>query len=53
MRAAEDGLKIYGAAKGLSEVGSASTAGVRSAHQVASPMLAPLQVFVNDTEPIA
>ncbi len=40
MRVAEDGLKIYGTAKGLYEASSAIATGIRSAYQVASPMLA-------------
>lgn len=40
VRAAEQGLKIYGTARGLYEAGSAIYGGLRSAYQVASPMLA-------------
>ena len=40
LRAAEGGLKIYGTAKGLYDAGSALATGIRSAYQVASPMLA-------------
>ena len=40
LRVAESGLKIYGTAKGLYDAGSALATGIRSAYQVASPMLA-------------
>ena len=40
LRAVEGGLKIYGTARGLYEAGSALAAGLRSAYQVAGPMLA-------------
>ena len=40
IRAAEGGLKIYGTAHGLYEAGSALAAGLRSAYQVAGPVLA-------------
>ena len=40
IRAAEDGLKIYGTARGLYEAGSALATGLRGAYQVAAPMLA-------------
>ena len=40
LRRAEGGLKIYGTAKGLYDAGSALATGIRSAYQVASPMLA-------------
>ena len=40
VRAAEQGLKIYGTARGLYEAGSALATGVRSAYQVAAPVLA-------------
>jgi hypothetical protein len=40
IRAAEGGLKIYGTARGLYEAGSALASGMRSAYQVAGPMLA-------------
>ena len=41
-RVAEQGLKIYGTARGIYEAGSAIASGVRSAYQIASPMLAML-----------
>ena len=41
-RMAENGLKLYGTAKGLYDAGSAIASGLRSAYQVASPMLAML-----------
>ena len=40
IRVAEGGLKIYGTARGLYEAGSALATGLRSAYQVAGPMLA-------------
>ena len=40
IRAAEQGLQIYGAAKGLYEAGSALAGGVRTAYSVAAPLLA-------------
>ena len=40
VRAAEQGLKIYGTARGLYEAGSTLAAGVRGAYQVAAPVLA-------------
>jgi hypothetical protein len=40
LRAVEGGLKIYGTARGLYEAGSALATGLRSAYQVAGPMLA-------------
>ena len=40
VKAVEGGLKIYGKARGLYEAGSALATGVRSAYQVAGPMLA-------------
>ena len=40
VKAVEDGLKIYGTARGLYEAGTALASGVRSAYQVAAPMLA-------------
>ena len=40
VRIADEGLKIYGTARGLYEVGSALATGIRGAYQVASPMLA-------------
>ena len=40
VRAAEQGLKIYGTARGLYEAGSALATGIRSAYQVAAPALA-------------
>ena len=42
IRAAEQGLQLYGTAKGLYEAGSAIAGGVRSAYQVAAPLLAML-----------
>ena len=41
-KAVEQGLKIYGTARGVWEAGSAIASGVRSAYQIASPMLAML-----------
>ena len=40
IKAAEGGLRIYSTARGLYEAGSALATGIRSAYQVASPMLA-------------
>ena len=40
IKAVEGGLKIYGTARGLYEAGSALATGLRSAYQVAGPMLA-------------
>ena len=40
IKAVEGGLNIYGTARGLYEAGSALAPGVRSAYQVAGPMLA-------------
>ena len=40
IKAVEGGLKIYGTVRGLNEAGSALATGLRSAYQVASPMLA-------------
>ena len=40
IRATEQGLQIYGVAKGVYEAGSAIAGGVRSAYQVAAPLLA-------------
>ena len=39
---ADQGLKIYGTAKGLYEAGSAIASAVSSGYQVAAPMLAML-----------
>ena len=36
----DNGLKIYGTARGLYEAGTAIATGIRSAYQIASPMLA-------------
>ena len=40
IRAAEQGLQIYGTVKGLYEAGSALAGGIRSAYSVAAPLLA-------------
>ena len=40
LRAADQGLKMYGTARGIWEAGSAIATGLRSAYQVASPVLA-------------
>ena len=40
IKAVEGGLKIYGTARGLYEAGSALATGLRSAYQVAGPVLA-------------
>ncbi len=40
LRAADQGLKMYGTARGIWEAGSAIAGGLRSAYQVASPVLA-------------
>ena len=42
VRVAEQGLKIWGTAQGLYQAGSALATGVRSAYQVAAPLLAAL-----------
>ncbi len=42
VRVAEQGLKLYGTARGLYEAGSAAMTGVRSAYQLAGPALAML-----------
>ena len=40
LRYADQGLKIYGTAKGLYEAGSALAGAVSSGYQMAAPMLA-------------
>ena len=40
IKTVEGGLKIYGTARGLYEAGSALATGLRSAYQLAGPMLA-------------
>ena len=40
LKVVNQGLKIYGTAKGLYDAGSAIYGGLRSAYQVAGPMLA-------------
>ena len=40
IKVADSGLKIYGTARGLYEVGSAIGTGLRAAYQIAGPMLA-------------
>ena len=42
VRYADQGLKIYGTARGLYEAGTALASGLRSAYQVAGPALAML-----------
>ena len=42
VRIADQGLRIYGTAKGLYEAGTALASGLRGAYQVAGPMLAML-----------
>ena len=41
-KAVDGALKIYGTARGLYEAGTAVASGLRSAYQVASPVLAML-----------
>ena len=40
VRAVEGGLRIYGTAQGVYQAGTAIASGLRSAYQVAGPMLA-------------
>ena len=40
LRVAEGGLKIYGTAQGLYNAASGLATGIRSAYQVAAPMVA-------------
>ena len=42
MRHVEDGLKVYGTARGVYEVLSATATGLRGAYQIAAPALAML-----------
>ena len=41
-KAVNDGLKLYGTARGLYEAGSAVASGLRGAYQIAGPALAML-----------
>ena len=42
LRYADEGLRVFGTAKGLYEAGTAVASGLRSAYQVAGPALAML-----------
>ena len=46
VRAVEGGLRIYGTAQGVYQAGTAIASGLRSAYQVAGPMLTLLQIDV-------